>query len=185
MHIKLVHLERRLCQLGMGISCILLVLLVVMSGLNVVCRVAGHPIGATYELSGYFGAVMAALALAETQRRRGHVELDILTRTYSPIVKRWVGAANVLAGAVLVILVAIQIASRARVLLRAGEVSETLKLPYPWLMYGIVVGLFLLAASFITDFVLMVMGIGNLGADEKENLRRGGTVNSIRGELDK
>ena len=30
-------------------------------------------------------------------------------------------------------------------LLRAGEVSETLKLPYPWLMYAAALGLLLLA----------------------------------------
>ena len=185
MHIHLIHLERRLCLFGMHLSCFLLFVLVLMSGINVVCRLAGHPIGATFELSGYLGAVMAAVALAETQRRRGHVELDIFTSHYSPKVKRWIGAFNVFAGAVLVILLALQIASRARVLLAAGEVSETLKLPYPWLMYGVVFGLLLLAASFLTDFVLLVMGIGYLDADSKNTLRRGNTVNSIRGELEK
>jgi hypothetical protein len=51
----------------------------------------------------------------------------------------------VFAGAVLVLLLGCQLANRAGVLLRAGEVSETLKLPYPWLMYGAAFGLFLLA----------------------------------------
>lgn len=184
MHIHLVHLERRLCLFGMHVSCVLLAVLVLMSGINVVFRLAGRPIGATFELSGYLGAVMAAVALAETQRRRGHVELDIFTRNYTPKVKRRIGAFNVLAGALLVILVAVQIASRARVLLAAGEVSETLKLPYPWLMYGVVFGLLLLAASFLTDFVLLVMGIGYLDADAKNTLQRRNTVNSIRGELE-
>lgn len=184
MHIRLVTLERRLCRLGMGLSGALLAVLVLMSGLNVVCRLAGRPIGATYELSGYFGAVMAALALAETQRRRGHVELDFLTRLYPPAAKRWIGGFNVLAGAVLVVLLALQVASRARILLAAGEVSETLKLPYPWLMFGLVAGLLLLAASFLTDFVLLLLGHGNLDADAKDKLRRAGTVNSIRGEIE-
>lgn len=184
MHIRLVRFEKRLCQAGLGLACILLVVLVLLSGANVVCRLAGHPIGASYELSGLFGAVMAALALAETQRRRGHVELDMFTRQYSPGVKRWIGATNVLAGTVLVLVLAAQILSRAHVLLAAGEVSETLKFPYPWLMYGVAFGLLLLAVSFFTDFVLLVMGIGNLDANAKDALRRGGTVNSIRGELD-
>ena len=185
MHIRLVHVERALCGLGMGAACALLVLLVLLSGLNVACRVAGHPIGSTYEISGYLGAVLAALALAETQRRRGHVELDMFTRKYPPAVQRRIGAFNVLAGAVLVLLVALQIAARARALLAAGEVSETLKLPYPWLMFGVAAGLVLLAASFITDFVLMAMGLGNLDAAGKDALKRAGTVNSIRGEIEK
>ena len=87
--------------------------------------------------------------------------------------------------ALLVLLVALQIAARARALLAAGEVSETLKLPYPWLMFGVAAGLVLLAASFITDFVLMAMGLGNLDAAGKDALKRAGTVNSIRGEIEK
>jgi TRAP-type C4-dicarboxylate transport system permease small subunit len=185
MHIRLVNVERALCGLGMGAACALLVLLVLISGLNVACRVAGHPIGSTYEISGYLGAVMAALALAETQRRRGHVELDMFTRRYPASAQRRIGAFNVLAGAVLAVLVAVQIAARARALLAAGEVSETLKLPYPWLMFGVAAGLVLLAASFITDFVLMAMGLGNLDAAGKDALKRAGTVNSIRGEIEK
>lgn len=185
MHIRLVNMERVLCALGMGASCALLAVLVLLSGLNVLCRAAGHPIGATYEVSGYLGAVMAALALAETQRRRGHVELDMFTRKYPAAIRRRVGAFNVLAGAVLVLLVAAQIAARARALLAAGEVSETLKLPYPWLMYGVAAGLVLLAASFVTDFVLLAMGFGNLDAAGKDALKRAGTVNSIRGEIEK
>ena len=185
MHIRLVNVERALCGLGMGAACALLVLLVLISGLNVACRVAGHPIGSTYEISGYLGAVMAALALAETQRRRGHVELDMFTRRYPASAQRRIGAFNVLAGAVLVLLVALQIAARARALLAAGEVSETLKLPYPWLMFGVAAGLVLLAASFVTDFVLMAMGLGNLDAAGMDALKRAGTVHSIRGELEK
>ena len=42
-----------------------------------------------------------------------------------------------------------------------------------------------LAASFITDFVLMAMGLGNLDAAGKDALKRAGTVNSIRGEIEK
>ncbi len=184
MHIRLVHLEKRLCLLGMGVSCVLLAGLVLLSGVNVVCRLAGRPISASYELSGLIGALIAALALAETQRRRGHVELDLFTRGYSPAAQRWIGAVNVFLGAGLVTLLALQMASRARVLLAAGEVSETLKLPYPWLMYGAALGFLLLAVSFLTDFVLLVLGIGKLDATAKMSLQRNRPVNSIRGEVD-
>jgi TRAP-type C4-dicarboxylate transport system permease small subunit len=90
----------------------------------VVCRLAGHPISASYELSGFFGALLAALALADTQRKRGHVELDLFTRNYPSSVRRWAGAFNVLIGAVLTALLGCQLILRAGVLLKAGEVSE-------------------------------------------------------------
>lgn len=168
MLLKLIKVERNLCAAGMAVAGGLLALLVALSGVNVACRIAGYPISASYELSGLFGALIAALALADTQRKRGHVELDLFTRLYSRGARRWVGAFNVFAGAALVILLGCQLANRAGVLLKAGEVSETLKLPYPWLMYGAAFGLFLLAASFITDFALLVSGV----ADKDDYERR-------------
>jgi TRAP-type C4-dicarboxylate transport system permease small subunit len=168
MLLKLIKAEKRLCTAGMAVAGGLLALLVTLSGINVACRLAGHPVSASYELSGLFGALIAALALADTQRKRGHVELDLFTRVYPRSVRRWVGAFNVFAGSALVVLLGCQLASRAGVLLRAGEVSETLKLPYPWLMYGAAFGLFLLAASFFTDFVLLVSGVADKDAYERQ-----------------
>lgn len=181
MLLKLINVEKKLCLAGMVVSGTLLVSLVLLSGVNVAFRLAGHPISASYELSGLFGALIAALALADTQRKRGHVELDLFTRAYSAGARRWAGAFNVFAGALLVILLGCQLANRAGVLLRAGEVSETLKLPYPWLMYGAVFGLFLLAASFLTDFVLLALGHADKNAYAK---MRAHAFNSIRGDLE-
>ena len=172
MLLKLIRGERLLCETGMMVSGTLLVLLVALSGLNVACRLAGYPMSASYELSGLLGALLAALALADTQRKRGHVELDLFTRAYSPGARRWAGAFNVFGGAVLMLLLGCQLVSRAGMLLRAGEVSETLKLPYPWLMYGVAFGLFLLAVSFLTDFVLLVFGHTDKDAFEKQRAER-------------
>ena len=181
MLLKLIKVEKGLCIAGMAVSGALLVTLVLMSGCNVAFRLAGHPVSASYELSGLFGALIAALALADTQRKRGHVELDLFTRSYSANARRWVGVFNVFAGAILVLVLGCQLANRAGVLLRAGEVSETLKLPYPWLMYGAAFGLFLLGASFLTDFALLVSGHTDKSAYVQQ---RAHTVNSIRGDLE-
>ena len=185
MHIRLISMEKWFCALGMAVAGVLLTALLLMSGANVVCRLVGKPLNAPYELSGYFAAVMIALALAETQRRRGHVEIDIFTRLYSPRVKRCLGAVNVLASAALTVVLATQITFRAASLLAGGEVSETLKIPYAYMMFGVSFGLYLLTVSFLTDFVLIAFGFGNLGADAKDKLKvqRSGTVNSIRGEI--
>ena len=82
------------------------------------------------------------------------------------------------------IVLTLQMARRAGTLLRAGEVSETLKLPYPWLMYAAALGLLLLAVSFLTDFVLLVLGHGSLDAEAKAALQRQRPVNSIRGDVE-
>lgn len=181
MLLRLIKLEKKLCLTGMAIAGTLLVALVAMSGINVAGRLARHPISASYELSGLFGALIAAFALADTQRKRGHVELDLFTRNYSAAARRWIGACNVFAGALLMLLIGCQLAARAGALLRAGEVSETLKFPYPWLMYGAASGLFLLAASFFTDFVLLLFGHADKNAYAQQRTH---TVNSIRGDLE-
>jgi TRAP-type C4-dicarboxylate transport system permease small subunit len=178
---KLIKIEKSLCSAGMIVSGTLLVALIALSGLNVVCRLVGYPISASYELSGLFGALLASLALADTQRKRGHVELDFFTRKYPGSIKRWIGAFNVFAGALLVIALGCQIANRATTLLQAGEVSETLKFPYPWLMFGTVFGLALLAASFLTDGLLLVFGHVDKQAYAQQRARM---VNSIRGEIE-
>ena len=71
---RLVRLERWLCLTGLAVAGILLSVLVLLSGLNVLGRLGGHPISGSYELSGFLGALIAALALADTQRKRGHVD---------------------------------------------------------------------------------------------------------------
>jgi TRAP-type C4-dicarboxylate transport system permease small subunit len=155
---RLVVIEKKLCLAGMIISGALLLGLVILAACNMVCRLLDMPISASYELSGFAGALMAALALAETQRQRGHVELDFFTRSYSLRVRRWIGAFNVFTGALLLFVLAYQLSYRAASLLKAGEVSETLKFSYPWLMYGVVLGLLLLGLSFLTDFILLLVG---------------------------
>ena len=60
---KLVRLERWLCLAGLWVAAVLLGALVLLSGLNVFGRIFGHPIGGSYELSGFLGALIAALAI--------------------------------------------------------------------------------------------------------------------------
>ena len=179
---RLVRLERWLCLAGLGIAGFLLCALVLLSGLNVFGRIFGHPIGGSYELSGFLGALIAALALADTQRKRGHVELDMFTRRYKPIVKRLVGAFNMLCGFILLLVLAIQQVNRARRLLAAGELSETLRLPYPWLMYLCAGGLLLLACAYLTDCVYLL----TRKDPDTEALTSGdrkGVVTSIRNDV--
>ena len=184
---KLVRFERWLCLAGLGISGGLLVCLVCLSGLNVFSRMAGHPIGGSYELSGFLGALIAALALADTQRKRGHVELDLFTSHYRPGLRRGLGAFNMICGFFLLILLAIQQINRARRLLAVGELSETLKLPYPWLMFACAAGLLLLACAYLTDVAYLITR-RDPDTEAMANEKRKGVVTAIRDsvyELDK
>ena len=179
---RLVRLERWLCLAGLGVAGALLCALVLLSGANVFGRLLGHPIGGSYEISGFLGALIAALALADTQRKRGHVELDMFTKRYKPLVKRLVGAFNMLCGFALLLVLAIQQINRAKRLLAAGELSETLRLPYPWLMYLCAGGLMLLACAYLTDCVYLRTR-RDPDTEALASVGRQGVVTSIRNDV--
>ena len=180
---RIVRLERWLCLSGMAVAGFFLVVLVLLSGINVFGRMAGHPFGGTYELSGFLGALIAALALADTQRKRGHVELDMFTRRYRPLAKRLTGSFNMFCGFVLLALLAIQQVNRARRLLAAGELSETLRLPYPWLMLLCAGGLLLLACAYLTDSVYLLTR-KDPDTESLTGTHRKGVITSIRNDVE-
>ncbi|MCL1887746.1 MAG: TRAP transporter small permease, partial [Kiritimatiellaeota bacterium] len=141
----------RLSRVLMVCAGVLLAALMLMSGAGVVARLCGRTFAGSYELAGFAGALLAAFTLAETQRGRGHVELDVITRRYSPRARRAAGAANVLLGALAMAVVALQLVRRALSLSRAGEVSETLKMPFAWVMVAVAAGFVLLAVVYVAD----------------------------------
>jgi TRAP-type C4-dicarboxylate transport system permease small subunit len=130
---------------------VLLFFLMLLSGASVVLRMCGMPFAGEYELAGFAGALLASFALAETQRNRGHVELDVFTRRYSPRVRRFAGAINVLFGAIVMAVLSLQLIRLALAKARYGEVSETLKIPFTWVMVAVAAGFILLAIVYVVD----------------------------------
>ena len=135
----------------MAVSGVLLFFLVALSGASVILRLCGKPFAGEYELAGFAGALLASFALAETQRKRGHVELDIFTRRLSPLARRVIGAANVLLGALVMAVVSLQLIRLTLFKMRSGEVSETLHLPFVWVMFAVAVGFIVLALVYVAD----------------------------------
>ena len=132
---------------------VLLLALVLLSGASVILSMCGRPFAGGWELSGLMGALLASFALAETQRNRGHVELDIITRRFSPRAPRIAGAVNVLLGAVVMAVVSLQLIRFALVKMRVGELSENLRLPMAWFMFAVAAGFIMLALVYVADAV--------------------------------
>ena len=82
----------------------------------------------------------------------------------------------------LLLLLAIQQINRAKRLLAAGELSETLRLPYPWLMYLCAGGLFLLACAYLTDCVYLLTR-KDPDTEALASVGRQGVVTSIRNDV--
>ena len=141
----------RLCRAMQAVAAALLFLLMLLSGASVILRLFGKPFSGEYELAGFAGALLASFALAETQRNRGHVELDVITRRYPPRARRAAGVANEILGALAMAVVSLQLVRLALAKMRYGEVSETLRLPFAWVMLAVAAGFILLALTYVAD----------------------------------
>lgn len=124
------------------------VFLVAMMGLtcgNILLRLVWVPIRGTFELMGFFGAVVAAFALGYTQMRRGHIAVDILVNTFSSRTRRVLAAINNTLCALFFAVVAWQLLEKGHVLRRTDEVTETLRIIYYPFTYGVAIGFAFLA----------------------------------------
>jgi len=79
----MMHISDRISN-WMEISAgILLVLIMVITGCDIVGRIFGHPIPGTYEMVSFAGGLVIGLALPVTSRERAHVIVDIVTSRVS------------------------------------------------------------------------------------------------------
>ncbi len=124
---------------------------------NIFLRIVWVPIRGTFELMGYFGAVVTAFALGYAQLKRGHISVDILVQRFSPRLRRVLNTLNALLCTAFFILVAWQLAKYATTLLETGEVTETLRIIYYPFTYGVALGCAVLALVFLTELVKSLM----------------------------
>ena len=123
-----------------------------MTCANILLRIVWVPIPGTYELMGYFGAVVAALALAHTQLRRGHIAVDVLVNRMPQRGRRVLKGLNGLICMVLFGLAARQLILKAMVLRASGEVTETLRIVYYPFALAVALGCLLLALMLLAEF---------------------------------
>ncbi len=147
-----------LIQILIGIAGFFLVAMILLTCANVFLRLVWIPVSGTFELMGYFGAVLTAFALGYTQVKKGHIAVDIVVLGFSKKVQRVLNGLNDLICMAFFALVAWQIASYASVLREAGEVTETLQIIYYPFTYGVALGCAVLSLVFLTGFLKLIVG---------------------------
>ena len=135
-----------------------LLAMITMTGANIVLRLFGLPIRGTFELMGYFGAVVTAFALGYTQIKRGHIAVDIVVLRFSKSIQRILQAVNHLVCMGFFVMVAWQVAKYATTLWQTGEVTETLQIIYYPFTYAVALGCLILAFTFFVDFLKSIFG---------------------------
>jgi TRAP-type C4-dicarboxylate transport system permease small subunit len=140
------------------IAGLFLVAMIVMTCANIVLRVVWLPVRGTFELMGYFGAIVTAFALGYTQIKKGHIAVDILVLKFSPRAQIILKAINSLICTAFFSLVAWQVAKYATTLRRTGEVTETLQIIYYPFTYGVSFGCIVLALVLFTETLKALTG---------------------------
>ena len=120
---------------------------------NMLLRPVGAPVTGTYELVGFFGALVVAFPLGYAQINRSHISVDVLTTRYSKRMKRIIHIISSFLCMIFFILVAWQSAIYASTIWKRGETSETLRIIYHPFVYAMALCCLLLALVLLVDFL--------------------------------
>ena len=133
-----------------GVSLLALTLLATM---NVALRIFQVPVGGTYEVVSFLGAIVTAGALGYTQKRKDHIVVDILSEKFPVPVKRLLDRVSYALILVFFSIVSWQTFVYGRRLLRTGELSETLKVAYYPFVFLVSLGFAVLALTVFLDLI--------------------------------
>jgi TRAP-type C4-dicarboxylate transport system permease small subunit len=148
---------RKILMAAGGVALIALVLLA--SG-NVALRLVRVPLGGAYEVVAFLGAIVIAGALGQTQKRKDHIVVEILSGKYLPGVKRVLDGIGYAVSAVLFGIVTWRVFALALTIQRSGELSETLKFPFHPFVYAVAAGFAVLVLTLLLDLVGVIYGEG-------------------------
>lgn len=132
---------------------LLLAAMIFLTCANIFLRIFWVPVIGTFELMGYFGAVMTAFAMGYTQVRRGHIAVDIVVLGFSKRTRNILNGINCFICMIFFAIVAWQITRYATTLLKTGEITETLRIVYYPFTYAVALGCAVLSLVFLTELL--------------------------------
>jgi len=147
------NLHRLLCAIA-GIA---LAGMILLTFGNILTRLFWKPIPGSVELTGYLSAVVAAFSLGFTQSRKGHIAVDILVNALSGKARGIIQVLNDVLCLAFSLLIAWQVWLRALVLMRAGELSETLQIVYYPFLLLTSLGFLSLGLTLICDIAAVLL----------------------------
>ena len=128
-----------------------IVAMILITCANIVSRLVWVPVKGTFELMGFFGAVVTAFALGYTQAKKAHISVDILVNRFPKRVQKFLNGINSVICMIFFTLAGWQIAKLGNTLRTSGEVTETLRIIYYPFTYGVALGCFLLSLVLLVE----------------------------------
>jgi TRAP-type C4-dicarboxylate transport system permease small subunit len=144
------ELLRRLLMIASGVS--LLALTLLATG-NVALRIFHVPVGGTYEIVSFLGAIVTAGALGYTQKRKDHIVVDILSDKFPAPVKRALDRVSFTLILAFFSIVSWQTFVYGKRLMLTGEMSETLKIAYYPFVFLVSLGFAVLGLTILLDLI--------------------------------
>ncbi|MFW6114798.1 MAG: TRAP transporter small permease [Thermodesulfobacteriota bacterium] len=144
-------------QVLIGIAGLCLAVMVLLICSNIFLRIVWLPVKGTFELMGFFSAIITAFAIGYTQIKRGHVGIDLVVMQFSERIQRILSGINYLLCMVFFSLAGWQIAKYATTMWRTGEVTETLGIIFYPFTYGVSLGCFVLGLVLLVDFLKVLI----------------------------
>ncbi|OEU67748.1 MAG: TRAP C4-dicarboxylate transporter [Desulfobacterales bacterium PC51MH44] len=127
--------------------------MIILTCANIFFRLVWVPIRGTFEMMGFFGAIVTAFALGYTQMKRGHIAVDVLINTFPKKIRKVINVINYTICFLFFSVAAWQIAIKATTLMNSGEVTETLRIIYYPFTYGVALGCAILSLVLFTDLI--------------------------------
>lgn len=134
---------------GIAGAAVLLMLLVTVG--NIGLRLVAEPYNGTFEIVGMLSVVVNGLALAEAQRHKSHIAIDLVIEKAPIRAQLVVGAVVTVVSIVMFFLLAQNLVSYGLNLRDVGSVSESLRLPYWPMALVLALGVLGLVLALLSD----------------------------------
>ena len=147
-------LEAFLNKILMLIGSVAVLSLMALATANVVLRFFFNaPYRGAYEVVGFLGAIVIAFSLGYTQKRKGHIVVDILTERFPKRINRILDAINYFITMIFFAIVSWQLFVWGIKIAKSGEVSETIKIIFHPFVYCVAVGFLAFSLTLLIDFL--------------------------------
>lgn len=155
---------RKFSVSAQAVAGITLAFMMVVTLSDVILRAFGKPITGAYELISFSGGIVVGLAIPYTSWMKGHIYVDVLVdrsprRKHAPFrVRDIINILTRCVGIALFLLIGWSFFAMGGSLYESREVSQTLRLPFYPIAYGLSVSCFLQAALLLFDILRIVGG---------------------------
>ena len=150
-------ISHALNQILVWIAGIFLVTMILLTCANIFLRIVWMPVKGTFELMGFFGAIVTAFALGYTQIKRGHIGIDIVVDQFSAKTQRILNSINYSICMIFFAIAGWQVTKWATTLWKTGEITETLRIIFYPFTYGVALGCFVLALVLLVDLLKVLI----------------------------